>query len=161
MNLPNFKDILQKLSVFKNNLWLSMTVIIGLVGVILIIPTQLMSSKLKQEIQTKSVSIGKRVQNEIENAVSSDGWINEQERQEEHAKDAGEIVRLAERSTQMELLSYDIFLDPNISSPLVFQQFGRRYREAIDALIVRTNAGDFPTEAEIKRSLEDSAVNSR
>jgi len=72
MNLPNFKDILQKLSVFKNNLWLSMTVIIGLVGVILIIPTQLMSSKLKQEIQTKSVSIGKRVQNEMENAVSSD-----------------------------------------------------------------------------------------
>ncbi len=161
MNLPSFKDILQKLSVFKNNLWLSMTVVIGLIGVLLFIPTQLMSSKLKDEIQTKSVSIGKRVQREIENAVSSEGWINEQERQQEHAKDANEIALLAERSTQRELLSYDIFLDPNISSTLVFQEFGQRYREAIDELIIRANAGDCPTEAEIERGLEDSAVNSR
>ncbi len=161
MNIPSFKDILQKLSVFKNNLWLSMTVVIGLIGVLLFIPTQLMSSKLKDEIQTKSVSIGKRVQREIENAVSSEGWINEQERQQEHAKDANEIALLAERSTQRELLSYDIFLDPNISSTLVFQEFGQRYREAIDELIIRANAGDCPTEAEIERGLEDSAVNSR
>jgi len=161
MNLPNFKDILQKLSVFRNNLWLSMTVIIGLIGVLLFIPTQLMSSRLNQEIQTKSVSIGAKVQNEIENAVSSEGWRQEQERQQEHAKDANEIARLAEQTTQRELLSYDIFLDPNISSTLVFQEFGRHYREAIDELIIRANAGDCPTEAEIKRGLEDSAVNSR
>ncbi len=161
MDMPNFKNILQKLSVFRNNLWLSMTVIIGLIGVILFIPTQLMSSRLKQEIQTKSVSIGKRVQNEIENAVSSEGWINEQKRQEEHAKDANEIALLAKQSTQRELLSYDVFLDPNISSTLVFQEFGRRYRQAIDKLIISANAGDCPTEAEIKRGLEDSAVNSR
>ncbi len=161
MNLPNFKDILQKLSVFKNNLWLSMTVAIGLIGVLLFIPTQLMSMKLKQEIQTKSVSMGKRVQRESETAISSEGWRQEQERQQEHAKDANEITLLAERSTQRELLSYDIFLDPNISSTLVFQEFGQRYREAIDELIIRANAGDCPTEAEIERSLEDSAVNSR
>jgi hypothetical protein len=161
MNLPSFKDILQKLSVFKNNLWLLMTVVIGLIGVLLFIPTQLMSSKLKDEIQTKSVSIGKRVQREIENAVSSEGWINEQERQQEHAKDANEIALLSEQSTQRELLSYDIFLDPNISSTLVFQEFGRQYREAIDELLIRANAGDCPTEAEIEQGLEDSAVNSR
>jgi len=160
MNI-NFKDILQKLSVFKNNLWLSLTVAIGLIGVLFFIPTELMSNKLKQEIQTKSVSIGKKVKIETENAVSSEGWRQEQERQQEHAKDANEISRLAEQSTQRELLSYDIFLDPNISSTLVFQQFGRRYREAIDQLIIRSNAGDCPTEAEIKRGLEDSAVNSR
>jgi len=161
MNLPSFKDILQKLSVFKNNLWLSFTVVIGLIGVLFFIPTQLMSSKLKDEIQTKSVSIGKRVQRETENAVSSEGWRQEQERQQEHAKDAHEIALLAEQSTQRELISYDIFLDPNISSTLVFQEFGQRYRKAIDELIIRANAGDCPTEAEIERGLEDSAVNSR
>jgi len=160
MNIPNFKDILQKLSVFKNNLWLSMTVIIALIAVIFFISTQLISSKLKKEIQTKSVAIGKKVQRETENPVSEELLEIEKERQEKHAKDAVEIARLAEQSTQRELLSYDIFLDPNISSSLVFQQFGQRYREAIDELIIRANAGDCPTEAEIKRGLEDSAVNS-
>jgi len=160
MNIPNFKDILQKLSVFKNNLWLSMTVIIALIAVIFFISTQLISSKLKKEIQTKSVAIGKIVRDESENPVSDELLEIEKERQEKHAKDSGEIARLAERSTQRELLSYDIFLDPNISSKLVFQQFGQRYREAIDELIIRANGGDCPTEAEIKRGLEDSAVNS-
>ena len=160
MNIPNFKDILQKLSVFKNNLWLSMTVIIALIAVIFFISTQLISSKLKKEIQTKSVAIGKIVRNESENPVSEELLEIEKKRQEKHAKDAGEVARLAEQSTQRELLSYDIFLDPNISSSLVFQQFGQRYREAIDELIIRANAGDCPTEAEIKRGLEDSAVNS-
>ena len=161
MNLPSIKNILQKLSVFKNNLWLSMSVIIVLIVGILFFATLLMGRKLKGEIQTKSIAIGERVQNDIEDAVSSDGWINEQERQQEHAKDANEIALLAEQSTQRELLSYDIFLDPNISSTLVFQEFGQRYRKAIDELIIRTNAGDCPTEAEIERGLEDSAVNSR
>ena len=161
MDIPNFKDILQKLSVFQNNLPLLLSVIIVLIGGILFVTTLLMGRKLKGEIQTKSIAIGERVQNEIENAVSSDGWINEQERQEEHAKDANEIALLAEQSTQRELLSYDIFLDPNISSTLVFQEFGQRYREAIDDLLTRANAGDCPTEAEIERGLEDSAVNSR
>jgi len=95
MNLPNFKDILQKLSVFKNNLWLLMTVIIGVIAILLFIPTQLISSKLTDEIQAKSVAIGKKIQIESKNAVSSDGWINEQKRQEEHAKDANEIALLA------------------------------------------------------------------
>ncbi|MCH8120474.1 MAG: hypothetical protein IIC00_12190 [Planctomycetes bacterium] len=160
MNLPNFKDILQKLSVFKNNLPLLLSVIIVLIGVLLLIPTQLMSSKLKAEIQTNSIAIGKKVQYETETAVSREGWIQKEERQREHAKDANEIAVLAERSTQRELLSYDIFLDPNISSTLVFQEFGQRYREAIDDLLTRANAGGCPTEAEIERGLEESAVNS-
>jgi len=158
MNIPSLKDIL---SVFKNNLWLSMTVIIALIAVILFIPMWLMGRKLKGEIQTKSVAIGKKVQNESENAVSSEGWINEQKRQEELAKDANEIALLAEQSTQRELLSYDIFLDPNVSSTLVFQEFGERYCAALDELLIRVNAGDCPTVAEIEKGLEDSAVNSR
>jgi hypothetical protein len=161
MNIPNFKDILQKLSVFKNNLPLLLSVIIVLIALLLLIPTQLMSSKLKEEIQTNSVAVGDKVRREIKDAVSSEGWIEEEERQREHAKDANEIAVLAERSAQRELLSYDIFLDPNISSTLVFQEFGQRYREAIDDILNRANAGDCPTEAEIERGLEESAVNSR
>ena len=161
MNIPNFKDVLEKLSVFKNNLSLLLPIVIGLIGILLFIPTQLMSSKLEKEIDTNSIAVGERVQRETDNAVPSDGWRLEQARQQEHAKDANEIAILAEQTTQRELISYDIFLNPNISSTLVFQEFGEKYRKAIDELIIRTNAGDYPTEAEIEQGIEKSAVNSR
>ena len=162
MNIPNFRDVLEKLSVFKNNLSLLLPIVIGLIGVLLFIPTQLMSSKLKAEIQTNSIAVGEKVQREIDNAVPGGMWELEQARQQEHAKDANEIAILAEQTTKRELISYDIFLDPNnISSTLVFQEFGEKYRKAIDELIIRTNAGDYPTDAEIEQGIENSAVNSR
>jgi hypothetical protein len=160
MNLPNIKDILKKLSVFRNNLSLLIPIIIMLVAILLFIPTKLMSSRLKEKT-TKSVSIGKRVKSEIENTVANEGWKVVQEQQREHAKDADEVVLLAQQSTQRELLSYDIFLDPNITSALVFQRFGQRYRDAVDEMILEVNGGDRPTQIEIERGLEDSAVNSR
>jgi hypothetical protein len=161
MNMPNFKDVLQKLSVFKNNLPLLMSVIIVLVAVILMVPTHLMSAKLKKEIQTKSVKIGEKVERELKSAPSRKTLEQEQKLQEEHAKDANEIALLAKQTTMRELLSYDIFLDPNISSTVVFREFGQRYRRAIDNLLIRVKAGDYPTEAEIEKGLEESAVNSR
>jgi hypothetical protein len=84
-----------------------------------------------------------------------------QEQQREHAEDANEVVLLARQSTQRELLSYDVFLDPNITSALVFQRFGQRYRDVIDEMILEVDGGDRPTEIEIERGLEDSAVNTR
>ncbi|MGD2095035.1 MAG: hypothetical protein PVH77_08530, partial [Phycisphaerales bacterium] len=160
MNLPNIKDIFKKLSVFRNNLSLLIPIIITLVAILLFIPTKLMSSRLEEKT-TKSVSIGKRVKSEIENAVTSEGWKVVQEQQREHAEDANEVVLLARQSTQRELLSYDVFLDPNITSALVFQRFGQRYRDVIDEMILEVDGGDRPTEIEIERGLEDSAVNTR
>jgi len=161
MDMPNFKDVLQKLSVFKNNIPLLMSVIIVFVGVILLVLTQLMNAKLKGEIQTKSVKPGERVAKELKSNASSMTLSQEQKYQEEHAKDANEIALLAKQTTMRELLSYDIFLDPNISATVVFREFGQNYRRAIDNLLIRVNAGDFPTEAEIEKGLEESAVNSR
>ena len=161
MDMPNFKDLLQKLSVFKNNIPLLMSVIIVLVAVILLVLTHLMSAKLKEEIQTKSVKPGERVAKELKSNASSMTLSQEQKYQEEHAKDANEIALLAKQTTMRELLSYDIFLDPNISATVVFREFGQNYRRAIDNLLIRVNAGDYPTEAEIEKGLEESAVNSR
>jgi len=161
MDMPNFKDILQKLSVFKNNIPLLMSVIIVFVAVILLVPTHLMSAKLKNEIQTKSVKVGERVKRELNSTSSRKTLSQEQKHQEEHARDANEIALLAKQTTMRELLSYDIFLDPNISSTVVFRQFGQNYRKAIDNLLIRVGAGDYPTEAEIEKGLEESAVNSR
>ena len=167
MDMPNinFKDVLQnvlqKLSVFKNNIPLLMSVIITFVAVILLVASHFVSAKLTTEIQNTSVKMGKKVESELNSPPSAKTLKQERELQEEHARDANEIALLAKQTTMRELLSYDIFLDPNISSTLVFREFGQRYRKAIDDLLVRVKAGDFPTEAELEKGLEESAVNSR
>ena len=62
MDIPKFKDLIQKLGFLRNYSSLILPVIIMLVGVLLFIPTRLMSSRLKKQIADESVSIGKRVQ---------------------------------------------------------------------------------------------------
>ena len=61
MDIPNFRDIVQKLSVFKNNVSLLVSVIIALVSVILFVPTQLMSGRLKEQINQQSLTKGREV----------------------------------------------------------------------------------------------------
>jgi len=161
MDMPNFKDVLQKLSVFKNNIPLLMSVIIAFVAAILLVPTHFMSAKLKGEIQSTSVKMGRQVESELNSPPPSKTLAQEQKLLEEHAKDANEIALLSKQTTMRELLSYDIFLVPKISSTVVFREFGQHYRKAIDDLLVRIKAGDFPTEAEIEKGIEESAVNSR
>lgn len=164
MNMPNFKDVLQKLSVFKNNLSLLVPVIIALVSVLLFIPTQLMSSKLKEQVEQESINNGlKKVKSLETRAVSSLQYEMEAERQNAHAADANEVVRLARQTTQRELLSYDIFPapDPNNFSGLIFQKFGESYRGGIDNIISEIRARDCPTDAEIQRGLENSSSSSR
>jgi hypothetical protein len=164
MNMPNFKDILQKLSVFKNNLSLLVPVIIALVSVLLFIPTQLMSSKLKKDVEQESINKGgRRIARLDEDAVSRQQYEMEAERQKAHATDANEIAKLALQSTQRELLSYDIFPapDPNGFSGLIFQEFGQRFRGEIDKLIVSVNGRDCPTDVEIERGLGNSSSRNR
>jgi len=162
--MPNFKDILQKLSVFKNNLSLLVPVIIALVSVLLFVPTQLMSSKLKNTVEQESITNGGSKIKRLEtSAVSREQYEMEAERQKAHAVDANEIAKLARQTTQRELLSYDIFPapEPNGFSGLIFQQFGEEYRKGIDKMILSVNGRDRPTDAEIDRGLEDTSSRSR
>jgi hypothetical protein len=164
MNIPNFKYVLQKLSVIKNNLSLLVPIIIALVSVLLFIPTQLMSSKLKKDVEQESITNGLGKITRLEtSAVSSKQYEMEAERQKAHAADANEVARLAMQTTQRELLSYDIFPapDPNGFSGLIFQKFGENFRKGIDNSILNVNARDCPTDAEIERGLENSSSSSR
>jgi len=157
--MPNFKDILQKLSVFKNNLSLLASVIIMLVSVLLFIPTQLMSSKLKNQVEAESINKGiRKVVNLQRSAVSREHYEREAERQKAHAADANEIEKLALQTTQRELLSYVIFPAPDANgfSRLIFQEFGQRYRSGIDEFISLVRGGNCPTDVEIERGLENS-----
>jgi hypothetical protein len=156
-----FKVIIQKLSIFKGNSALLVPIVIGLVSVLLLIPTQLMSSKLKKRIESESVSkIGKNIQSLSKEAVSSEQWKKEQERQQDYASDANEISLLVKRSTQRELLSYKMFPEPQDKSQFTFLEFGKRYCAALEALVAGIGARDCPTDAELDRALEGSASRS-
>jgi hypothetical protein len=165
MNMPNFKDVLHKLSVFKNNLSLLASVIIALVSVLLFIPTQLMSSKLTEQVEQESINNGLEKIKRLEtSAVSSQQYEMEAERQKAHAADANEVVRLARQTTQRELLSYDIFPAPDANgfSGLIFQKFGQNFRSGIDNSILNVvNGGDCPTDVEIERGLENASSSGR
>jgi hypothetical protein len=164
MDMPNFKDILQKLSVFRNNLSLSVPVIIAVVSMLLFIPTQLMSSKLRKQVEQKSITNGiKKINSYEKSAVSLEQYEKEAEVQKAHAADANEIEKLAKQTTERDLLSYDLFPAPDSNgfSGLLFQEFGQRFRKGIDAMVLSVNGRDCPTDVEIQRGLESSSSRSR
>ena len=156
MDIPNFKDLVQKISFLKNYSSLLVAVIIAVVAVLLFIPTQLMSSKLKKEIAKQSISIGETVKRLSPNAVPSGQWQVEEEYQQVYAEDANQTALLSKQSTQRQLLSYKIFPEPKDTSTLIFEEFGRHFRESIDGLIIRVNASDCPTDSELARYLQSS-----
>jgi hypothetical protein len=158
MDISKFKDLIQRLSFLGNYSSLILPVIIILVAVLLFIPTQLMSSKLKKRLENESISIGKRVQSLSESTVSRNQWEVEQEYQQAYERDANQTALLAKQGSQRQLLSYKIFPKPKDTSTLIFKEFGQRFRGGIDKLIAQANALDCPTDAELQRGLQGSSL---
>ncbi|MDD5064510.1 MAG: hypothetical protein PHQ35_07120 [Phycisphaerae bacterium] len=158
MDISKFKDLIQKLSFLRNYSSLILPVTIILVAVLLFIPTQLMSSKLKQRIEAESISIGNRVKSLNQSAVSRNQWEIEQKYQQAYEGDANQMALLAKQSNQRELLSYKIFPKPKDASTLIFKEFGQRYRSGIDKLIAKVNAHDCPSDTELQKALQGSGL---
>jgi len=159
MNIPNFKSILQKLSILKNNSSILVAIIVAVVAIVLFIPTQLISSRLKRQIEDESLSKGRSVQNM--DAISREQWKVEEQYQQSYANDANQIKHLAEQSSKRELLSYKIFPNPTDVSALIFEEFGDRFRKAVEGLLAGMSACDSPSEAELQQSMQSSSVRNR
>jgi hypothetical protein len=154
MDIPQFKDIIEKLSIFKRHSSLLVPVIIGLVGALLFIPTQLMNSKLKAQISEKSVLQGSRQLASLrENTYSRDQWQVEKQRQQAYQSDANQISLLAKELSQRQLLSDQIFPGPKDESISLFKGFGQWFRTGVDKHLQDVNAGECPTKEELDRSL--------
>jgi hypothetical protein len=154
MDIPQFKDVIQKLSVFKRHSSLLVPVIIGLVGALLIVPSQLMNSKLRAQISEKSVMQGSRLISSLQkNTPASDQWKEERKRQQAYQSDANQISLLAKELSQRQLLSNKIFPEPKDESILLFKEFGQWFRSGVDERLKGVNAGECPTKAELDRSL--------
>ncbi len=154
MNTPDFKTIVEKIKAFKNTSGLMTPIVIALVGIILFIPAQIMSGRIREQIQQESVSVGRRI-GSIE-AVPEDQWQEVAKAQESFAQDANQAAQMALQTTQRELLSYRIFPEPPGTSQLVFEQYAQAYRGGIDAMLAGLKSTNAPTEAEIKTHLEQA-----
>ncbi|MDD5327062.1 MAG: hypothetical protein PHY02_04515 [Phycisphaerae bacterium] len=157
MDIPKFKDVIQKLSFLRNYSSLILPVIITVVAVLLFVPTQLMSTKLKKQIERESISLGRNIQSLSESAVSRNQWEIEQEYQQKYERDANQTEVFARQSSQRPLLSYKIFPAPKDPSTLIFGQFGQQFRRSADRLIANINALSCPTEAELRKGLQGSS----
>ena len=162
MDLPNIKDIVGKLSVIKNNMALLVPIIIVLVAILLFVPTTLMGIRLRRRVDKESITAGARVIKRLKaEPISGQQYQIELARQTARANDANEIARLALQTTQRELLSYDIFPEPDPNadfSVIIFQVFGDRFRNGIDALVQNINGRDCPSDEELQRALETSSA---
>jgi len=157
----NFKDILSKLSVFKNNMALLISTVIALISIALFVPTHLLRARVKSQMQSESVSKWRNIERIRRDPVEPVTEDSLEKRKQDIAADANSIVALAEQTSMRELLSYDIFPEPDPNkgiSGLTFVEFGRRFRSGIDEMIKQVNGGICPTQVEIENRLEDSAA---
>jgi hypothetical protein len=156
MKTSKFKNVTQKLSFFKDYSSLLTSVVIAVVALLVLMLALLMGSKHRNKMIETSVSMGNKARSLSKTIVPSGQWQIEEKYQQSHEQDANETALSARQSAQRELLSYKIFPEPNESSTLIFEEFGRRFRSASEELIALLNARDCPTEAELNRHFRES-----
>lgn len=163
MNVPNIRDILEKLSVLKNNVSILLSIIIVLVAVLLFVPTKLMSDKLRKEVETGSLSMGRKISNAINRPVATDLPAKMAGHLDTYANDANQVTLLALQSTERELLCYNNIFPkpPNDASMLLFQEFAQNYQSGIDKMLEQLKAMDCPTPDELQRGLETLSTGPR
>lgn len=153
MDTSKFKDVVQ--NILKNYSSLLVPAVIGVVAVLLFIPTQLISGKLRAQIEDESVrQRGNKIRSSSAGLVTRGRWKQETAYQGLLKDDANEIALLAKQSTERELLSYKMFPEPRVTSVLIFQEFSQRFLKAVDGLLGRVNASDCPSDVELERGLE-------
>lgn len=157
MDISRFKDIVRKVTTFKDYSPLLVPAVLVVVAVLLFIPTRLMSSKLKKQMNSQSISNYTQLKRLIETTPSNGQWEEEQRYQLAYRRDANEIALLAQRSTQRQLLIYNIFPKAKDQSALVFREFGRQFQTGIDRLLGRVRARDCPTNDELEKYLKVSS----
>ena len=159
MDIPKIKDVLQKLSIFKDYSSLLVSLGIILVAGIVFGVSLLMESSLNKQIQDFSVSsLGNKVKSLSKSVVSSRQVEEEEKYQQAYGKDANEIALFSIQSTKRELLSYKVFPKPKDKSMMIFDEFGRAFQEKIDGMIIRINGRNCPSTIEIERSMESSKI---
>jgi hypothetical protein len=156
----NFKAILQKLSILKNNVSLLVAVIIVAVSILLFIPTGIISAGLKKQIKNLSLTYISEIQRYKKDVQPASQLQLEEKRLTAMAEDVNKIDILAKQTTQRQYINKDVFtIEPNNSffTSSIFTDFGKSYCSGIEKLIADGKAGTCITESEIKLTLTSQA----
>ncbi len=153
VDLSQLKDILGKFGVLKSYSSLVIPLVILVAGFVVFGVALLMGSSFRKTVEKESVPLARNVRNLAASAVPLSQVEIEKAYEQAWHRDANQVAFLARRTTQRELLSYEMFPEPKDKSMLIFDAFGRSYRTRIEGLIEKVNGRDCPTNAEIERAL--------
>jgi hypothetical protein len=136
--------------IFKKNMPIIIPAAIAAVAILLLIPTVMLRGKIKSKL-AESANVVREVDSTLYEAASSRQPEIAQKYQDSHQADANEIDKLAQQTSQRELISYKIFPDPNETSAQIFNEFKREYKTVFDNFVKDLNALDAPTDSEIRK----------
>ncbi len=157
LDAAQLKGLLSKLNILKiYSVFILPSILAGAALFLLLIPTPLLSSRLRNKINRLSITMGNQISS-VHSAQISRGKIDiETEYQNLYANDANAIAALAGQTTLRELLSYQLFPEPNETSVLIFHDFANRYCDSLEQLVSRVSGREKPSMAEIERNLKKS-----
>ncbi len=136
--------------IFKKNMPIIIPAAIVAVAIFLLVPTVMLRGKIKAKL-SESANVVREVDSTLYEAVSSRQPEIAIKYQDNHQADANEIDKLAQQTSQRELLSYKIFPDPNETSSQIFNEFKREYKAVFANFVKDLNALDAPTDSEIRK----------
>jgi hypothetical protein len=126
---------------------------IVIVAVVLFVPTLLTGRSISRDMEA-SIAQGAEIKSLRSKTPPKAQAEVEKLYQNEHKKDADEILQLARRSTQRELIGYDIFPKPSDTSQQIFVQFGGQFRATVEDLVKGMSALDAPSDIDIMKETE-------
>lgn len=134
------------------------SITITVVALLLLLPTMLIGSKVKEKMET-STKTAQTVQQLSGNVPSKKGPQRIQNYMDKLEASADKIKQYAVQSSQRDLVTYDyvIFPKPLDRSSQIFTEFGKRYRIAVEKLLEKMNALDAPSGDEIRAEIGGSA----
>ncbi len=150
IDISKLKDLLKVFGGFRVFSVLIWPAIILLACGAVLTATILLNRGLKQKVSNESVPIGNKVLSQLKSSPAAKQAEVEKRYQDAYQQDANFIQQLSVRSSERELLSYDIFPQPKDTSTLLFTRFGENYRQGIEAMIKKVNGHDCPSADEIK-----------
>jgi hypothetical protein len=157
INFSQIGGALQKLSFLRTYSMLLLPLVIVIAAAGVFTTALLMGRSFRANAARQSVPLGQDIDSRLNNAISTGQVEVERRYQQRFEQDANQIEQMAMESSQRDLLDYGIFPEPKELTSNLFTEFGRVFCTKIDESVKRLNAGDCPTDEEIRASVTRTA----
>ncbi|MEN6386772.1 MAG: hypothetical protein ABFD79_16455 [Phycisphaerales bacterium] len=136
--------------IIKKNMALIIPAAIAVAAIALLIPSFMLRGKIKAKLE-ENAGIARDFSSTLDTAASSKQPEISKKFQDMYQQDANQIDKLAQQTSQRELLSYKIFPDTNETSSQIFNEFKRGYNQRFANFVKELKALDAPTDSEIRK----------